>query len=309
MRSAAMTDIYCGMSLMLLLSAACFAATRRAVRGVPLPVCDLLAAIVVVAICAHIRWMWDDVRLARWLPFSNLIVVGNWYLLLAGALAGLAWRRIEASPLRRWAILVLLLGSSVYTTMRPVLGVPPRCDDQSEPAQQGRLYYQTTESTCTAAAAATLLSLHGIASDEQEMAELCLTRDGTTWKGLYRGLKLKTSQTCWNIEVFRGGRSDLLSGRQPPLILWMQLASDHPYAAGYRAEWGWIPGTAHTVVLLGRTRGGEYLMHDPVAGKEVWTEDDLDALWTGQGMRLVAASPEQAARPAIIAGLLQSIGR
>ena len=36
-------------------------------------------------------------------------------------------------------------------------------------------------------------------STEQEMAELCLTRHGTSWQGLYRGLKLKTAGTGWDV--------------------------------------------------------------------------------------------------------------
>lgn len=302
-----MTDIYSGMCLMLLLSAFCFAAARRAARGLPLGACDLAAAIIVAAICAHIRWIWDDIRLAEWLPFSNLIVVGNLYLPLAGVLAALAWRRIDSSPPRRWAVLLMLLGTGVYTSMRPVLGNPPHCQSKSERSDDGRLYFQTTNSTCAAAAAATLLSLHGISTDEQEMAELCLTREGTTWKGLFRGLKLKTRESDWQIEVFQGGRNELPSQPRHPVVLWAQLPPDHPYAAAYRAEWGWIPGTTHTVVMLGQVRPGEYLIHDPVVGKEVWTDEELDLLWTGKGMRLVERNRRTVAGKQTIAGLLNSL--
>lgn len=302
-----MTDIYSGMCLMLLLSAACFAATRRAARGVPFWVCDLSGAIIVAAICAHIRWLWDDVRLAQWLPYSNLIVVGNWYFPLAGVLAGLAWRRIETSVVRRWAVLILLLSSSLYTCVQPVLGAPPLCRSRSERSVEGRLFYQTTTSTCAAAAAATLLSHYGISTDEQEMAELCLTRHGTTWKGLFRGLKLKTSQSRWSIEVFHGDGDELPRDHLYPVILWAELSPSHPNAAAYRAEWGWIPGTTHTVVVLRQIRPGEYLIHDPVAGKEVWTEEELDLLWTGEGMRLVQRGREPDSRSLTMAGLLQNL--
>lgn len=282
-----MTDIYSGMSVMLLLSAVGFTATRRAVRGAPLVLCDLLAVLIVAAICAHIRWLWDDIRMARWLPFSNLIVIGNWYLPLAGILAGLAWHRIEKHSLRRWGILLLLLGSGMYATMRPVLGVAPQCEQQWEQTARGRLYYQTTSATCSAAAAATMLSLYGIPADEQEMAELCLTREGTTWKGLFRGLTLKTSSSQWRVEVFHGEINDLFRDSQEPVVLCTRLSADHPLAAMYQKEWGWIPGASHTVVVMAHIRPGEFIVHDPVAGKEVWTDADLDALWTGDGMRLI----------------------
>jgi hypothetical protein len=302
-----MTDIYCGMSLMLLLSAACFAATRRAVRGLPMLLCDLLAVLIVAAICAHIRWLWDDIRMARWLPFSNLIVISNWYLPLAAILGGLAWQRIEQHSVRRWIVVVLLLSSSLYATMRPVWGVPPQCHQQWEQTPRGRLFYQTTTSTCSAAAAATLLSIHDIPADEQEMAELCLTRDGTTWKGLFRGLTLKTSASPWSVEVFHCAPGELLRDDDLPIVLCTKLAVDHPHARFYEQEWGWIPGTSHTVVVLRRARQGEFVVHDPVAGIEIWSAEDLQAVWTGEGMRLVTRAPRRAADPTIAVSLIHPV--
>lgn len=304
-----MTDIYFGMCLMLLLAAACFALTRRAVRGLPLVACDLLACLIVAAICAYIRWLWDDVRMARWLPFSNLIVVGNWYLPLAGILAGLAWQRIEQSPPRRWAVLLLLLASSLYASIKPVWGVPPRCEQQWDETPGGRLYYQTTHSTCAAAAAATMLSLHGISTNEQEMAELCLTRDGTTWKGLFRGLLLKTSSSPWTVEAFQGNFKDLVRIAERPIVLCARLPGNHPRALAYQREWGWIPDTAHTVVMIRSVRPGEFVVHDPVAGSEIWTEEEIQALWTGNGMRFVPRSLSEPGDAAVAAGLLQLLTR
>src|SRR5260221_7046371 len=43
----------------------------------------------------------------------------------------------------------------------------------------------------------TTLFRSGISATEQEMADLCITRRGTYWQGLYRGLKLKTAGTLW----------------------------------------------------------------------------------------------------------------
>ena len=61
---------------------------------------------------------------------------------------------------------------------------------------------------------------HGIQASEQEMVELCLTRaDGTPALGLYRGLKLKTRGTPWNVEVFRSGLEDLRNADRWPVIL------------------------------------------------------------------------------------------
>jgi hypothetical protein len=184
------------------------------------------------------------------------------------------------------------------------MGVPPRCEQLWEQTTNGRLYFQTTNSTCSAAAAATLLSLYNIPSDEQEMAELCLTREGTTWKGLFRGLILKTRTSPWSVEVFHSSVEELMTEDDLPVVLCTRLHLDHPFATQYEREWGWIPGTSHSVVLIACVRPGEYIVHDPVAGKEVWTEEDLRALWSGDGMRLVARTPRGSAQAPIAAGLL-----
>jgi hypothetical protein len=34
-------------------------------------------------------------------------------------------------------------------------------------------------------------------------------------------------------------------------------------------------------------RAGSYHMVDPSAGTEIWTQEDVDVLWRGQGIRLV----------------------
>ena len=78
----------------------------------------------------------------------------------------------------------------------PLLGRTPAC---SERWDELGTCLQTTDYTCSPACAATLLKKYGIAATEQEMAELCLTRRGTSWQGLYRGLKLKTAGTDWDV--------------------------------------------------------------------------------------------------------------
>jgi hypothetical protein len=128
------------------------------------------------------------------------------------------------------------------------------------------------------------------------MADLCLTRQGTTWKGIYRGLKLKTSDTAWEVEVFRASVDDLQNGLCAPAILEMELKPDAFADIRYQTEWGWIPGTPHSVVFLRITERGGFLVADPSVGREEWSAEDLALLWTGEGMRLVPRAAPSLAR-------------
>ena len=107
---------------------------------------------------------------------------------------------------------------------------------------------QSSPHTCSAASAATLLRFYGIRATEQEMAELCLTRSGTTWLGLYHGLASKLLGSQYRLEFFETDAE----GLQPmiadgPVLLCCQL---DPMLAKlvpqYVNDGGWIPGLAHS---------------------------------------------------------------
>jgi hypothetical protein len=296
-----MMDLYLGILLMVALGAATFAATRRLANFGPPWLYDAAAFLTVTLLCGYIWWVWDDVRVAHWLPYSNLIIVGNWFLPMLGVLAGLVWRRLPQSRARRCTATLLLFAAGLYSTVNPVLGEAPLCESNWERLGGGRYFLQTTDATCSAAAAATLLSLHGIATDEQEMADLCLTREGTTWKGLFRGLSLKTEWTPWRVDVFRGRPSDLDDPNGYPVVVCAELRPDAVDEDIYQDEYGWIPGTPHSVVVLGRTEDGQYMVHDPVAGREYWDESELRLLWTGSAVRLV---PRDDLQPSLIVSIL-----
>lgn len=232
---------------------------------------------------AYIGWVWDKPLLVELLPFSNLIVLGNWFPLEAGFLGGLASTQITMPAWRRGMTVAGLQLAGVIVVLFPFLGVAPRCGD----SWSDGICQQTTKQTCSAASAATLLKLHGIDATEQEMAELCLTRRGTNWMGLYRGLKMKTVGTEWDVEVFTSS-ADQLRSRHSPAVLSVGLARETPSDRFYQAELGWSPGMRHSVVLLGFvTDVVEIGEPTPDAGRERWTKGDLRDLYLGQGMRLV----------------------
>jgi len=230
---------------------------------------------------------WDQLWLSRLMPTSALVMLGNWFPILASGIAGIASCMIELPTWRRNLSTSGMLMIAAFAMVFPLIGDPPAC------AQLWRdnICLQTTPFTCSAASAATLLRQHGIEATEAEMAELCLTNTlqrGTSWQGLYRGLTLKTAGTKWRVDVFQTHAVELQALHGTPAILVACLPQDNHNANPiYRDACGWIPGQAHAVVYLGEFDKQTAIVGDPQFGRELWTSSDLKTLWTGLGFRLV----------------------
>lgn len=281
-----MGDLILGYLLIAALAVALFVFTLRAVQGWSVQACNVAAVAVVGLLFVYIRILWYDVRLAELLPYSNLVVIGNWLPLFTAVMAALAWQRTRQARLRqRIAIGELALAGSLAAVF-PLLGSLPDCGSQWD--KLGTCL-QTTEQSCSPAAAATLLKKHGIAASEREMAALCLTRRGTTWQGLYRGLKLKTQGTPWDVEVFQCDADDLARHSGAPLLISVGLDRNSLRDTDYTRELGWIRGVSHSVVLERFTSGGIAVIADPSQEmtREHWDADMLRTLWRGYAFRLV----------------------
>jgi len=284
-----MGDLYIGLLIVAAMTLALFGAGRVVGRRSRPSVANGLGLLTVALLLIYIRYMSYQTVLAGLLPFSNIIVIGNWCPLLAGFLSGLVSAKAVIPPWRRGLTAFGLMFVGGYVTIVPLIGSAPKCRD----SWCDGVCLQTTDQTCSPAAAATLLRLYGIEATEQEMAELCLTRQGTHWMGLYRGLKKKTSGTGWDVEVLSGTFEDLtqLNG---PAILSVGLPLNE-FAAPtiaersyYQTELGWTPGRRHSVVLLGFVLDlVDMAEPNPEAAHERWTRQELKDLYLGQGMRLV----------------------
>src|SRR5688572_13175737 len=99
-----MSDLAIGYAVLAALALGLFALAAHAARRHGPGVVDLAALVTVLSLFAYIRWLWYDPRLAEWLPYANLIVVGNWLPLFAAALAGLVWSRAGLVLLRRTTV-------------------------------------------------------------------------------------------------------------------------------------------------------------------------------------------------------------
>lgn len=278
-----MEDLWFGVTINLFVSGICGYAVRQQSRQWPLRWVDVSGVVLAIVLVGYIVWVWDHPWLARWLPYSNLIVLGNALPLFASLLAGLSCRRLRGRPRARTTVVLLLTVVGVGALIRPLLGKAPDCQEQWE----GDVCLQTTKHTCSAASAATALRHAGVATTEAEMARLCLTRQGTHWMGLYRGLSQKLP-SAWRIEVFDDKRLETLRpvSQDAPAILTVELPRDVPAGWEYRQESGWLPGVSHSVVCLGPDGENHWRIVDPANGLERWSTDDLLVLWQGQGMQL-----------------------
>jgi hypothetical protein len=140
--------------------------------------------------------------------------------------------------------------------------------------------------TCSPAAAATLFRGEGIEVSEAEMIPLCLTDyAGTPTLGLYRGVKLIANRHDRRVVLLNGGLTRLVADDDWPVLVSVRL----PFGVEdqrFVKEWGWIPGMGHSVVILGRTGDGGFIVGDPAVGLEIWSKADLDLLWQGVGLRV-----------------------
>ena len=239
---------------------------------------------VLVVSSFYFVFLWNRPLLTLCLPHTALIVLANWHPLMGSFFAGiyLASRRI--GRLRRLIVgpgTLLLAG---YSIVAPVLGRAPVC----EPSQAtGPLISQTTPYTCSAAAAASLLQLHGIAATESEMAELCLTRDGTHWMGVYRGLKMMTQESAWDVVVQPFSREAVMMLNDSPAMLSININTDLIDAL---EDHGFCGHAGHSVLALGSRGNIEVMVFDPCPayGIECWNEELLSWVSGGVILRLVS---------------------
>lgn len=276
-----MGDLILSLIIVLLAAGTAFAVTVRFGRRMSPSALNLVALLTIAAGGVYFLSVWNQPILASLVPVSGLIILGNWFPVFAGCLAGIVWN--GQAGIQRRTISVALLGAvSLFALITPLIGGHPVCGEN----WKNNVCLQTTPYTCSPASAATLLRIHGIDATESEMAELCLTRKGTNWMGLYRGLTKKTQGGPWKVDVFDASVEDYGSAVDGPAILVARLPDDES-SSPLVETCGWMPGQAHSVVLLGDLNDDVLIVGDPSFGRELWRRSELQLLWTGRGIRLV----------------------
>ncbi len=239
--------------------------------------------LVVGVSCFYFLFLWNRPCLTRWLPHAALIILANWQAVIGSFFAGMYLSSGRIGRKRRLIVGPMTLVLAGYSIVAPVLGNAPTCIPASSASP---LITQTTPYTCSPAAAASLLRLHGIPATESKMADLCLTRRGTHWMGVYRGLKLMTQRTPWKVVAESFSRKTLLSLHEAPALLSVDIDTDL-IAAGY--DHGFRGNTGHSVLALGAGGGDDVMVFDPAPsyGIECWDREILSWVSEGVILRLV----------------------
>ncbi|MEM1097444.1 MAG: hypothetical protein AAGH92_01525 [Planctomycetota bacterium] len=245
-----------------------------------------LSVPVAVLIAAYIVLFRDHPLLVWLVPTTALPVLGNPLPPLGMALAGIL---LGQTKLPRWRRCVLVLPVLVFAWEGPVrliTNVPP----DTTPRWSDGVALQSTRSTCTAAATATLLTHHGIDADETTMARICLTdARGTSLLGMHRGLRIMTRDSGYRPTVDRRTLDELQKdiGRLPAILSMQLTRGVLEREPRYGEDWGWDVGVLHTVVIYGFTEDERVEIGDPGVGREFWSIQSVEDLWTGETTWLV----------------------
>lgn len=257
--------------------------TYRHLRPEQKTLAAVLAVVAVGWIAVDILHFRRTYAFARWTGWRDVMVLANLQPLAAAVLIGVLLRVSSGRWFIKGPLAVVLAGIMLWQSYGRFFGPTPRTLER----WNGDVCRQTTRATCSAASAATLLSMHGIPATEGEMARLCLTTDaGTQLLGLYRGLRIKTDGTGGKVVPFRGDLETLRQANRPA-ILTVGVDYWQPADPRYVADWGWVRGMFHTVVFLGFTDDGKVEIGDPGVGRERWDERGIQDLWKGEGYWLV----------------------
>jgi hypothetical protein len=222
----------------------------------------LLVGLILVSLL-YIFFLQDRLILARAIPWPGVFFLGNGLLVpIAAMLAGLAAPRLTW----RWLLAPLLIGA-LYQAFGSLLGVPPPMDS---PRVSRGVVMQTSEASCSAASAATLLLAAGVPATEAELSRLCFTRSsGTPMLGAF------CSRSGWTAGSATTTRATSVSGAGPPASATPWFSSGFcPVARSTSATHRWavrpgtkslcrFSGTAREFSLLSSTRK----QHDKRAGK------------------------------------------
>ncbi len=255
-----------GMTLLCVLAAiAGSALQKRAQRNVVL----LSEGCVTTGMAGYFAWLWDRPVLTELFPFSNAIILGNWLPIVGAFFVGVCLSTKHVMKIRRTVLGTSLGVLCFYSLVSPLLGETPVIS-VGEPTDV-ILEFQSTPQTCSAACAAGLLRLHGIAATEEELAKLCLTRRGTHWLGVFRGLKIKTAGTEWDVVAEELSPKQLIREHEALGVLALTFAQS---ADENSVESGFATDVGHTVVSLGVTSWGTLDVFDPSPdyGFETWND-------------------------------------
>lgn len=279
-------DLQIAIAVVIAVSAIAFVLMGKVLKWLTPLQLNVFAILMLAVLAGYLTGGWYRPWIVSFLPVSSLVILGNWLPIWAASFAAVVYAQRGLAEYRRASLAAIIFATGVYSALYPVLGEAPRCAVAWD--KDGNCL-QTTDHTCSAACAATLLGQVGIRSSEQEMADLCLTREGTNWLGLYRGLKLKTQGTDYDVEVYSGDLDSLRKLPSGPMIVSVGLTKSSAADTAFTREFGWVPGVNHSVILKGFDQNGSAVIADPTLARcsESWAPETMELLYRGVAFRLV----------------------
>lgn len=273
----------------ILLAVACFLlALRTPQRWSALLGAAALAVIIGgYAIERRPEWAWGSMA---W-GLRDLVFYCNLSLEGVAVLMVLLWRGIRASGgrfanVRAMVLSLPLVGASLWSYSWMFAPLP---DLHGEVDKTGFLE-QTSDDSCSAAAAAMLLYKYHIPASEMEMAQLCVTRlgQGTPPSGLFRGLSIKGATKGLRPQLVMLKPNEFHKLGKPAIIaVGLQPGTPQKIAARM-AEYGWRPGVRHAVAVLDGAKDGSWLdVADPTFGREKWPIGDMQYIWDDRAVVMV----------------------
>ncbi|MEM6471784.1 MAG: hypothetical protein AAF802_19650 [Planctomycetota bacterium] len=246
----------------------------------------------------------NTLRWASLFPTPAAICWSNWLPIMLGFVSGLASNAKTMRTGSRPIVASLLAMLSAAFLVSPVV-LPWVCPIQTDRAAdwQDGVCLQSHESSCGAAAAATLLHQmdlimpaqtsgrigirEGYSNAEQMMAQACLTsHHGTSVLGLIRGLRIATEGSNCRVRIGDSSPSSWIINRQLPNIVVVQFPgqSDGRFESVRRLLG--TDGEGHAVVVVGRDSDGMWRVADPAVGWQLWTDEELRTRFTGEAIYL-----------------------
>ncbi len=225
------------------------------------------------------------------LPAATVVLWSNLMPILLSFTAGLACRSQRLPGWRRPITIGLFAMLAVAFIVTPLIRVtltPLKLDSQS--TWHDGVCLQSHPASCGPAAGSTLMQLHGIHSTERTLAKLCYTsQQGTEPLRLFSGLMAASRSQSVLPAVASTNPHHWAVLKQLPNIALVQFEpfqSARPSSSQPIYRLLGPRGEGHAVVVLGRTKSGNWLIADPAFGKTTWTSEQFRNRFTGDAIYL-----------------------
>ncbi len=116
-----MMDLYAGLAIMAIATFTVLTLTVWLTRTITKREATGTGVVVALLILLYFKYIWNQTLIAKFLPVSNLVVVSNWFPLIAAFLSGITWTHGYGSRLRRVLFGGTLIALSGWLIVRPCL--------------------------------------------------------------------------------------------------------------------------------------------------------------------------------------------